>query len=230
MKKEFIITRGDSQFVLYAGLLDEAHRQGLKSITTYLLQIPNESNGMVAICRAVVETEKGTFSGIGDASPQNVNRQMVHHIIRMAETRAKARALRDAVNVGVAALEELGDLEEELAVPPSRARLNGGNGTGHPTNGSAREERAAAPATSQGEPEPAQTREERELRDTRPAQVAPQNADAPATPRQIETIERLARAAGRTVNTENLTRSKASDLIASLTEGRYGRSRQERGS
>jgi hypothetical protein len=562
MKKEFIITRGESQFVLYAGLLDEAHRQGLKSITTHLLQIPNESNGMVAICRAVVETEKGIFSGIGDASPQNVNRQMVHHIIRMAEcvplraqiltrtgwkrydelvlgedvlaydveqdlcvwtpledirvylepyetvrlsarsfnvvctpdhswavqrngswahanlrvlrktcefttsdsiivaapaeggdhpllpeeaallgwlatdgtlreqivragehvygpyvrasivqakpqylselrelvtatrgmvavieprqhdfgtyvsdclpscyfnlnagftrqllqkagiqswsdlprlvtrltpaaraamldamlkgdgtlhrgnswvfgqkqkpgvleafeilatlegyalgkprlssvgdvpvlqvrrsrlinvnsltvcpdepqpvwcpatrygtwvmrldgyititgnTRAKARALRDAVNVGVAALEELGDLEEEV-VPASRARLNGGNGNGHPTNGSAREERAGAPATSQVEPEPAQAREARELRETRPAHVAPQNADAPATPRQIETIERLAKATGRTVSTENLTRRKASELIASLTEGRFGPARQERGS
>lgn len=226
MKKEFIITRGESQFVLYAGLLDEAHRQGLKSITTHLLQIPNESNGMVAICRAVVEMEKGTFSGIGDASPQNVNRAMVHHIIRMAETRAKARALRDAVNVGVAALEELGDLEEEV-VPASHARLNGGNGNGHPTNGSAREERAAAPAASQVEPEPAHARE---LRETRLAQVAPQNADAPATPRQIETIERLAKATGRTVSTENLTRRKASELIASLTEGRYGPARQERGS
>lgn len=562
MKKEFIITRGESQFVLYAGLLDEAHRQGLKSITTHLLQIPNESNGMVAICRAVVETEKGTFSGIGDASPQNVNRAMVHHIIRMAEcvplraqiltrdgwkrydelvigeevlaydveqdrcvwaplqdirvylepyetvrlssrsfdvvctpdhswavhrngrrahanprllrkacefttsdsiivaaraeggdhplqpaeaallgwlatdgtvreqfvrdgdrvygpyvrasivqsrpqylgelqrlvtaaggsvavleprqrdfgtyvseclpaqyfslnagftrellkkagirdwndlprlvsrltqearaamldamlkgdgalrrghswvfgqkqkpgvreafeilatlegyalgrprlssigdvplrqvrrnrlvnvndlsvtpdepqpvwcpttpygtwvmkldgyititgnTRAKARALRDAVNVGVAALEELGDLEEEVTVPSGRARLNGGNGNGH-ANSSARDERGAAPASPQAEPEPAQPREGREVRESRPAQVAPQNADAPATPRQIETIERLARATGRTVSTENLTRRKASELIASLTEGRFGPGRQERSS
>lgn len=108
MKPEFIVERDGKSFVLYAGLLDEAHQQGLKAIRTTLIQIPSDENGVVAICQAVVETEKGTFSGIGDASPANVTRIMAQHIIRMAETRAKARALRDAVNVGAAALEELG--------------------------------------------------------------------------------------------------------------------------
>ncbi|MCL5960450.1 MAG: hypothetical protein M1358_14275 [Chloroflexi bacterium] len=111
MKKEFILERQGKSFVLYAGLLDEAHAQGLKRITTRLIQTPEESNGNVAICSAEVETEKGIFSGIGDASPGNVSQMMATCLIRMAETRAKARALRDAVNVGVAAAEEL---DEEL--------------------------------------------------------------------------------------------------------------------
>src|SRR4051812_24670948 len=113
MKCEFIVEREGKRFVLYAGLLDEAHEQGLKSITTQLLQIPADANGYTAICTAVVETEKGRFCGIGDASPDNVTRIMRAHLIRMAETRAKARALRDAVNVGVAALEELGEKTAE---------------------------------------------------------------------------------------------------------------------
>jgi len=113
VKKEFQIERDGKQFVLYAGLLDLAHEKGLKSITTELLQVPTEENGMMAICRAIVEVigpdgQVRTFTGIGDAGPNNVSRSMVPHLIRMAETRAKARALRDAVNVGVAALEELG--------------------------------------------------------------------------------------------------------------------------
>jgi hypothetical protein len=57
-----------------------------------------------------------TFSGIGDASPGNVGPNIGPHIIRMAETRAKARALRDAVNVGATALEELSDGDD---VPPA---------------------------------------------------------------------------------------------------------------
>ena len=118
MREEYMIERGGRRFVLYAGLLEEAHARGLRSIETELLQVPGAENGEVAIARAVVRTEEGKFSGIGDASPGNVSRAIAPHIIRMAETRAKARALRDAINVGVAALEELGD--EEVAPEPAR--------------------------------------------------------------------------------------------------------------
>lgn len=111
MKQEYIIERGGRSFVLYAGLLEEAHSRGLRSIETELLQVPTAENGQTAIVKAVVRMEDGKFAGIGDASPQNVGRQISPHIIRMAETRAKARALRDAINVGVTAFEELGGEE-----------------------------------------------------------------------------------------------------------------------
>jgi hypothetical protein len=122
MREEYMIERGGRRFVLYAGLLEEAHARGLRSIETELLQVPHAENGEVAIARAVVRTEEGKFSGIGDASPGNVSRAIAPHIIRMAETRAKARALRDAINVGVTALEELGD-EEEVALSREGARM-----------------------------------------------------------------------------------------------------------
>ena len=110
MRDEFMITRQGKQYVLFQGLLDEAHTQGLRGIDTELLQVPDSENGDVAIVKAICEMEDGRkFSGIGDASTQNVGRSIGPHIIRMAETRAKARALRDAVNVGATALEELGD-------------------------------------------------------------------------------------------------------------------------
>lgn len=118
MKDEFIIQRQGKDFVLYAGLLDEAHTRGLTSIETELLQVPI-LNGAgtgedAAIVKATVTMgNEGRFDGIGDASPANVGNNIAPHIIRMAETRAKARALRDAINVGVTAFEELGGDDEE---------------------------------------------------------------------------------------------------------------------
>jgi len=119
MREEFMITRQGKQYVLFAGLLDEAHSLGLRGIDTDLIQVPDEANGNVAIVKATAEMEDDRrFSGIGDASPENVGRNIAPHLIRMAETRAKARALRDAVNVGATALEELS--EDDDAPPASQ--------------------------------------------------------------------------------------------------------------
>jgi len=99
---------GTAQVVWYPELLDKAHNDGLKGIKTKIEQLPNESNGQTAIFSAQVELEKGIFFGTGDANPDNVAREIAPHFIRAAETRAKARALRDALNIPIVAIEELG--------------------------------------------------------------------------------------------------------------------------
>lgn len=122
-----MIMRQGKQYVLFAGLLDEAHSRGLKGIDTELIQVPTAENGSTAIIKATVEMEDGrVFSGIGDASPDNVGRNIAPHLIRMAETRAKARALRDAVNVGSTALEELSDGGDDASQPSSGNQGRGG--------------------------------------------------------------------------------------------------------
>ena len=116
------------EVVTYPGLLSKAHEEGLARIHTTLVQIPSDENGRTAIAQVEVETGKGTFSALGDASPESVTSFLVPHLIRMAETRAKARALRDAVNIGVVSFEEL-DGGESVPGPSDR-----GSGA-TPTNG-----------------------------------------------------------------------------------------------
>ena len=134
---------GQKEVVTYQGLLSKAHDEGLKAVRTSLVQVPSADNGWGAIVKAVVETGKGTFEGIGDANPENVGTFIVPHLIRMAETRAKARALRDAVNVGVISFEELdGEASAESVSDPglgasepaqvSRTRRPGVNGPSAP--------------------------------------------------------------------------------------------------
>ena len=54
------------------------------------------------------------FSDIGDANPGNCAELIVKHLIRMASTRAKGRALRDMCNIGIACLEELADFDDVI--------------------------------------------------------------------------------------------------------------------
>lgn len=112
INEKFIVNLKGKDFVTYEGLLDLAHQEGLISIETELLQIPSKENGETAIVKAIAKTKDRIFIDIGDASPNSVNGMIRPHIIRMASTRAKARALRDLTNVGMTAIEELGDDSE----------------------------------------------------------------------------------------------------------------------
>src|SRR5262245_36803254 len=99
---------GSEEVVIYKGLLALAHEDGLKRLVTELVEFPSEVNRFTAVFEAEVETNKGTFRCHGDANPENVDEQIAPHYIRVAETRAKARVLRDALNIGLVAVEEFG--------------------------------------------------------------------------------------------------------------------------
>ena len=119
LEGKFIKQIEGKDFVLYAGLLDLAHQKGMISLETEILQFPTKENGNQAIVRASVESKLGEcFSDVGDADPTNCNFKVAKHLLRMASTRAKARCLRDFTNVGMTALEELGDLDEVLGDNP----------------------------------------------------------------------------------------------------------------
>lgn len=94
------------QAVSFRGLLALAHEDGLSETKTEVVQFPNRENACTTVVVATVRTKRGTFSGIGDANPENVGSEVRVHAIRCAETRALARALRVALSIG-----EVSDVE-----------------------------------------------------------------------------------------------------------------------
>jgi hypothetical protein len=102
MDKKFTINLQGKDFVLFTGLLNEFHENGGKSIKTEIVNLEP------FIVQATVEGEKGLYQGLGDASEENVGKLVAKHKIRMAETRAIARALRWYNNVGMCSSDELG--------------------------------------------------------------------------------------------------------------------------
>jgi hypothetical protein len=131
MDRKHTMQRDGKTYVLYGGLLDLLHEQsaGRFSISTALVQIPHPDNGNTAIVTAEVRIvdEHGqtvrACTGIGDANPGNCNRMMAAHLIRFCETRAKARAMRDIVNVGDALNDDPTDDDDDApagAPPPTQ--------------------------------------------------------------------------------------------------------------
>lgn len=108
------------QFVTFEGLLALAHEMGLTAVFTVMRQAPDEANGQTCIMHATATMGEGRqFSAHGDANPKNTSKMVLPHLIRMAETRAIARALRLATNVGITAWEETdtADLAPEDSAP-----------------------------------------------------------------------------------------------------------------
>jgi len=91
-------------FVRYSGLLAMAHERGLQKLEATFVSVTEA----LAIAQATATFTDGRhFTESGDATPDNVHFDVRPHFARLALTRAKARALRDALNVSMCSVEEL---------------------------------------------------------------------------------------------------------------------------
>ena len=104
-KRGHICNLKGKKYVLFPGLIELAHENGLKSITNDIISI--DMQAQTAVCQCTVIGERGTFVTHGDATPQNTGKMVASAFIRMAETRATARALRFYLGIGMTARDEL---------------------------------------------------------------------------------------------------------------------------
>jgi len=128
MRKEHIVNLQGKDFVLFAGLLDEAHKKGMCRVRSRMRQEPTDQNGNNVIFEAEVtlkdkDGNESVYEATGDASPKNVSARVATAIIRVAETRAIARALRMATNIGMCSVEELGGSQEEALLENQPAKM-----------------------------------------------------------------------------------------------------------
>jgi len=234
LKDGFLKNIKGKDFVLYAGVLDLATQKGLLKLEVELLQFPTKENGNEAICRAVAEGKNGeVFSDIGDANPGNCADMIAKHLIRLASTRAKGRALRDMCNIGIACLEELDSLDD----------IVGGNNVSKKTT-----RKKATPAKAK--PKPAAAKKKTEEKKAEPAKKSNKNTKAAKSDKKVNSkkeepnqdipsfseaqkraIYNLSRRRGISVEDldnlvmedygtelENLSSADASDLIRSLQQ------------
>ena len=104
--REFLYERQGHTAILFGGLLHMAHQQGLLSLSEAVTHVADS----YVLAEARAEFHDGrVFRGIGDSTPDNVGKLVKLHWRRMAGTRAKARALRDALNIPYVCSVELDD-------------------------------------------------------------------------------------------------------------------------
>jgi hypothetical protein len=101
---QFLVELHGKQFVTYGGLLAMAHEKGLVKLAARFISV----DAKLALAEATAEFKDGrTFQECADSTPENVNARIRPHFPRLALTRAKARTLRDALNLSMVCVDEL---------------------------------------------------------------------------------------------------------------------------
>ena len=225
----FITNIKGKEFVLYAGVLDLATQMGLSTLEVELIQHPSKENGNEAICRAVAESKTGKlFSDIGDANPNNCASMIAKHLIRMASTRAKGRALRDMCNIGIACLEELSDFDDVIgsAKQPIKTPAKKKNATPAPKKEATKSNSKSTEKKEPKEPKPDDNADSKDTtstpkNDTQPKMsVAQKKAIFNLSRRRGISVEELEKMSQDTygLDVDNLSSKDASTFIRNLQQ------------
>jgi hypothetical protein len=193
--------------------MDLAHQQGILKIEVDPLQYPTKENSQFAICRAVVVSKTGEiFSDVGDANPENCNSRVSKHVLRMASTRAIARALRSMTNIGMTCLEELADFTDVIG---GNDRPGAKTETRKTTRKSPAKKQEKTPAKSKKE---AASQPEKGKADTASQKQEPKKKEAKEKETQIP---RMSEAQKRAVYNLSRRRGISVDELEKMARERY---------
>lgn len=106
-----VIKIAGKNFMTYEGLLKRAHGKGRFSMTIIESWVSEDMK--MAWCKVKLKSSDQEFDGFGSSTPENTGSMTQSHPIEMAHTRAKGRALRDYLNIGMVMVEELKETKNE---------------------------------------------------------------------------------------------------------------------
>lgn len=126
-KKKFSVNIKGKEAIKLEGLTAFAHEKGMWKFETKIVQYPSDQNAWTAICETVIggydydpitnKLREVIYSDIGDANVNNCGKMVAASYIRMASTRAQARALRKYTNIDMVCSSELSDVVDEAPEP-----------------------------------------------------------------------------------------------------------------
>ena len=107
-QKSDIVKISGKDHMTYPGLLRMAHEKD-PDFSMKITESFVSKDMKMSWCKVRLTTKLGrqVFDGFGSSTPENTGLMTQSHPVEMAHTRAKGRALRDFVNIGVAMAEEL---------------------------------------------------------------------------------------------------------------------------
>ena len=121
MDKKHIVKIKGKEFITFAGVLEEAHKQWIEDIRIVELSVDWEKKSAYCIATCGIkepETEPGKhrkvreFMGVGSGTQDNCGSMVKNHFVEMAQTRAFARCLKYALNLEGTCAEEMTDAVE----------------------------------------------------------------------------------------------------------------------
>jgi len=104
--KSDIVSISGKDFMTYEGLLKKAHEKN-EDFSMVILESFVSEDMKMSWCKVRLSAAGRTFDGFGSSTPENTGAMTSSHPVEMAHTRAKGRALRDYLNIGLVMAEEL---------------------------------------------------------------------------------------------------------------------------
>lgn len=125
LKKNEIYEKDGDQFVYLRGLKRLAAERGIKRTSSKVVQAPAVEHP-VAVVTYGYEFEDGVYyEASADAHQKNTKPEMAIYLTAIAESRAAARALRDAFNISLCSVEEIGSVESRDNDPIDDMQVQG---------------------------------------------------------------------------------------------------------